>query len=110
MLKTFAPLLLLTGLLSACATEPFWHADMPGYSAPVKVVRLASAAELSRYCRTARESDSACSWRTEGLCVVYLGPRADACAESHEVNGHCKGLNHRRTYGIVQECAYEAKN
>ncbi len=99
-------LLALLLLLSGCATEAFWHTDMPGYAAPVKVVRVASAAELSRYCRTHREADAGCSWRTEGLCVVYLGPQADACAESHEVNGHCKGRNHRLTYGIVQECAY----
>ena len=90
-----------------CAAEPFWHTDMPGYAAPVKVVRLASASELSRYCRRPMPADGACAYRLDGICPVYLGPTADACAESHEVNGHCKGRNHKRLYGIVQECAYD---
>jgi hypothetical protein len=93
--------------LQGCATEQFWHTDMPGYAAPVKVVRVASASELSRYCHKPLSADGGCAYRLDFRCQVYLGPQADACAESHEVNGHCKGRNHKRLYGIVQECAYE---
>ena len=94
-------------LLSGCAAEPFWHTDMPGYAAPVSVIRVRSAEHLAIACGTPRPADGACSRRYPQECMVYLGPRADACAESHEVNGHCKGRNHKRLYGIVQECAYD---
>jgi hypothetical protein len=94
--------------LQGCATnEQFWHTDMPGYRAPVSLIRVASAEQLSKACGMPRSDDSACARRMPQECMVYLGPRADACAESHEVNGHCKGKNHKLTYGIVQECAYE---
>jgi hypothetical protein len=93
--------------IGGCAAEPFWHTDMPGYAAPVKIIRTASAEELSMYCRQPRAADAGCSIRLPFRCMVYLGPRADVCEESHEVNGHCKGLNHRLIYGIVQECAYD---
>lgn len=86
--------------------EDFWHVDMPGYSAPVVKARASSAEQLSILCGMPRAADSACSIRTERACIVHLGPEANACAESHEVNGHCKGKNHRLTYGLVQDCAY----
>ena len=86
--------------------EDFWYVDMPGYHAPVVKSRTVSAQQLSTLCGMPRAADSACSIRRADACFVYLGPDANACAESHEVNGHCKGKNHRLTYGLVQDCAY----
>ena len=94
-------------LLSGCAAAPFWHTDIPGYCAPIFKARVATAQELSAICRMERTEEAACAIRLPQACYVYLGPRADACAESHEVRGHCTGKNHSITYGLEQDCAYD---
>lgn len=86
--------------------DGFWYTDIPGYAPLVIKYRARDAGELSMLCTIPRDEKSGCAIRTPQVCYVYLGPRADACVESHEVNGHCKGKNHKLTYGIVQDCAY----
>lgn len=106
-------LIAVLGLLLAqgAAAEKFWQVDMPGYSAPVRTVRMRSAEELSAKCGHWRPDDGGCAIRRTDVCEVWLGPRADACVQSHEENGHCGkdgrgGKSHVLTYGFVQECAY----
>ena len=95
--------------LTGCATEPFWYMDIQGYNPPVSTTRLQTAQQLSAACSMPRRSDSACAIRLPTVCIVYLGPDANACAESHERNGHCRGYNHVLTYGLTQDCAYEGQ-
>ena len=88
-----------------CAMEPYWHTDLPGYAAPVQVVRAVSAQDLSQYCGMPRAADSACTRRWPGVCRIYLGPQAGACELAHEMC-HCQGKNHKVTFGFVQDCCY----
>ena len=105
----FIGLPLLLFLLFGCASEPFWHMDIQGYKPPVSIHRFETAQQLSTACNMERKANAACSIRLPTVCIVYLGPEANACAESHEKNGHCRGYNHFLTYGLVQDCAYEGK-
>ena len=100
-------MIIIALFMGGCASEPFWHVDRPGYNPPVKTVRLDTAQQLSTACMMPRNAEDACVRRLPSVCLVYLGPKANACAESHEVNGHCKGYNHFLTYGLTQDCAYE---
>lgn len=102
---------LILALLSGCASEPYWTVVDPNYMVPVRTYRLASAEALTRICIHFRREDQGCAYRMPDECRVYLGPKADACIQSHEENGHCGkdgtgAKTHKNGPVFTQECAY----
>ena len=99
-------------LLTGCGTvEPYWKVVDPNYRVPVRTYRLASAEALTRICIHPRREDQGCAYRLPDECRVYLGPKADACIESHERNGHCGedgtgAKTHSNRLVFEQDCAY----
>ena len=100
-------------LLAGCASvsEPYWTVTDPNYRAPIKVTRVASAAELSRICRRPHNDSGGCAIALDWACFVYLGPSADQCVWSHEVNGHCGGdgkgrKSHSPREGFTSDCGW----
>ena len=102
---------LILALLSGCASEPYWTVVDPNYRVPVRTYRLPSAEALTRICFRPRGEDQACAYRLPDECRVYLGPKADACIQSHEENGHCGkdgtgAKTHKNVPVFTQDCAY----
>ena|SRR3990172_7426024 len=99
--------LLLSLLLSGCAT-PYWtHVD-PGYHAPVLMVRVAEQ-DMSRMCG-GLTGENACAWRFPDACLVVLGPKADQCVLDHETRAHCKGWDHFTRQPYRNDCGDELPN
>ena len=106
------PCIVAALLLAGCGTvEPYWRVVDPNYRVPVRTFRVPTAEALTRICFRPRTDEQGCAYRLPDECRVYLGPRADACVQSHEENGHCgKDGTGAKTHGngpiFTQECAY----